>query len=293
MTFLPGGAIIFIGQKRSKRDHEKKGGTTISIFGNKKSRKPTALVFVDYEHWYISMTKMHHAKPNLMAWREEIAKSYDIKEIYFFADFSHPNLQPEISRIREVTNMVIETKNTTNYYKKDFTDFIILDHIYQHAVSDKDVDVFIIFTGDGHFSSVVNFIRQKCEKEVGVYGVRLAMSSILKSAASWCIEIPEEEKKVDPDMPYIDLVLSYLKDREAEKNEKAMQLPEIVSTLHRFADADETKLRDAANKLLSLEYARREERITEGNKLVSIIRPDWEKMKKDDYWDDELYIEDK
>ena len=79
---------------------------------------------MDYEHWYISMTKMHQTKPNLMAWREKILEKYDIKELYVFADYSHPNLQAEISRIREVTNMVIETKNNTSRYVKDYTDFI-------------------------------------------------------------------------------------------------------------------------------------------------------------------------
>ena len=286
MTFPLKGYIIRFGEKR------KKGGKNIELF-KKKSRKPLALLFVDYEHWYISMTKLHHQKPNLLAWREEVSQKYEIKDIYFFADYSHPNLQAEIPRIREVTNMVIETKNTSSFYKKDFTDFIVLDHIYQHAVSDRDVDCFIIFTGDGHFSSVVNFIRQRCHKEVGVYGVRLAMSGILKSAASWCIEIPEEEKKIDPDMPYIDLVLSYLKDRELEKNEKEMTLPETASRLKQYTGEDEEKFRRAANKLLELGYAKREETVVEGNRLVSILRPDWTRMKKDDYWDDELYLEEK
>ena len=40
---------------------------------------------------------------------------------------------------------------------KDYTDFIILDNIYQKALSSSDVNLFIIFSGDGHFSSVVAF----------------------------------------------------------------------------------------------------------------------------------------
>ena len=263
----------------------------IPVLKSKKGKKPTALLFVDYEHWYISMTKLHKKKPNLMAWRESILERYDIKDLYVFADYSHPNLQVEIPRIREVTNMVIETKNNTSRYEKDYTDFIILDHIYQHAVSDKDVDCFIIFTGDGHFSSVVNFIRQKCGKEVGVFAVRFAASSILKSAASWFVELPEEERKPDPDMPYMDLVLAYLKDREKKKEYPAMTLPEICRYVAKYAEVEEDKLKQAANKLITLGYAKRAEKITPDSRLVSIIEPDWDKMKKDDFWDDELFDE--
>ena len=94
-------------------------------------------------------------------------------------------------------------------------------------------------------------------------------------------------------MPYIDLVLSYLKDRELEKNEKEMTLPETAARLKQYTGEDEENFRRAANKLLDLGYAKREETVVEGNRLVSILRPDWIKMKKDDYWDDALYLEEK
>jgi len=189
--------------------------------------------------------------------------------------------------------MVIETTNRSSTFQKDFTDFIVLDHIYQHAVSDRDVDCFIIFTGDGHFSSVVNFIRQKCEREVGIYGVRFAMSGILKSAASWCVELPEEEKKVDPDMPYMDLVLSYLKDRENQKEVEGMSLPAMVAYIKSHSQAEEARLKAAAEKLIKLGYLKRVEKIAQGNRLVSALEANWIKLKKDDFWDDQLYMDEK
>ena len=69
----------------------------------------------------------------------------------------------------------------------------MLDHIYQKALTSKHIDVFILFTGDGHFSSVVNFLRTKCRKEVIVYGPGDATSSQLKKCADKFVSVPTKE----------------------------------------------------------------------------------------------------
>ena len=140
-------------------------------YGGKKNKdkRKKALAFVDFEHWYISLEKLHRQKPNVRAWREELEKDYIVDDIYVFGDFSNPSLRAEIEKIRHVTNLIIETKNASGFYKKDFTDFIMLDNIYQSAINRSDIEAFIIFSGDGHFSSVVSFLANRCRKEVGVY----------------------------------------------------------------------------------------------------------------------------
>lgn len=142
------------------------------LFKKQRSESKRAIIFVDYEHWYISFDKFYNKKPDIKAFREELAQTYEIADIIFFADFSNPSLRSEISRIREVTGSIIETQNASAHFKKDFTDFIMLDHIYQSALMRSDIDTFIIFSGDGHFSSVVSFLKTKCRKEVGIYGVK-------------------------------------------------------------------------------------------------------------------------
>lgn len=87
-------------------------------------------------------------------------------------------------KIRAYTNDIVETKNGGGYFKKDFTDFIMLDKIYQTAYSDKNIDTYIIFTGDSHFTSVVLFLKNVCRKKVVVYGVKNAFSGQLMTAAS-------------------------------------------------------------------------------------------------------------
>ena len=163
------------------------------MFGKKRTL-PKAIAFVDFEHWYISLERMYSVKPDVKAWAEELRESYDVEEIAIFADFSNPGLRGELEKIRNVTNIVIDTKNQSEHYKKDFTDFIMLDYIYQRAMTKKNIDTFIIFTGDGHFTSVVRFIINQCRRKVGIYGVTGATSSQLKASASWCRELPSDSE---------------------------------------------------------------------------------------------------
>ena len=155
-------------------------------------RLPNARAFVDYEHWYISLERGYGVKPDVKSWHNELNKMFNLQELVFFADFSNVGLRAELDKLRNETKMIIDTQNPSAYYKKDFTDFIMLDYIYQSAMTEKKTDVFVIFTGDGHFSSVVRFLTGKCKKKVFIYGVTNAVSSQLKSAATYTREVPTD-----------------------------------------------------------------------------------------------------
>ena len=163
--------------------------------GAAKTRKKIAVAFVDFEHWYISMDRFYGIKPDIRAWRADLAEKYDIRDIIFFGDFSNPSLRAEIPRIREVSSYIIETQNASDYHKKDYTDFIMLDHIYQRAVTSPEIDVYVIFSGDGHFSSVTSFLVNRCDKEVAVYGVRDAVSMQLRNTATVTVDWPIDPPK--------------------------------------------------------------------------------------------------
>ncbi len=172
----------------------------IDLFHSNKTQKneetnialPRAVAFVDYEHWYISLKNNFGMKPNIKGWFDDLRTRVTLTEAVFFADFSHKSLADEIKRIRLYSNTIIDTRNVGTNVKKDFTDFIILDHIYQKALSANDVDVFILFSGDGHFSSVVSFLKNFRSKEVGVYGIKDSFSRQLKDTASWFVSLPTE-----------------------------------------------------------------------------------------------------
>ena len=79
---------------------KKKGGTGIGLFGKKaKVSKPRALAFVDYEHWYISLDKMYHTRPDIGKWINDMEKTLDIRGIWFFGDFSkNPRIYEQYHR---------------------------------------------------------------------------------------------------------------------------------------------------------------------------------------------------
>ena len=145
---------------------------------------PTA-VFIDYESFYISHRQVLRINPDLKALAEDLREVGKISSIKVFAGFSDPELKLERNRIRTITNNIIDCSNEAPYAKKDFTDFIMLDHIYQEAIQNDYIRQFILVTGDGHFSSVATFLRMNMEKTVGVYSIAQVLSRQLQNCSSW------------------------------------------------------------------------------------------------------------
>lgn len=255
-----------------------KGGVIICIFSifSGSSKKKKAAVFIDYEHWYISLDKSYHIKPNIKDFSEEINKEYDVTEMIFFGDFSNPSLNSEMHKIRAFTNKIVETNNGGGFYKKDFTDFIMLDHIYRTAYTEKDIDTYIIFTGDGHFSSVVLFLKQTCKKHVVIYGVKNAFSGQLKQTADEAREIPTETDKL---LPYERMILSNLYTLSREYENPRASFSKTVTTVCEKFDADELNVRRALETLINEGYVIQYDAQI-GAKNVRLIKPDFDKTEK-------------
>lgn len=150
------------------------------------------MAFVDYESWYISLLKNFGLKPDIKAWFEDLSTRVYLTEAVFFADFSHKSLagrNPADSSIFQQDHR----HASPNGVEKDYTDFIILDNIYQKALASQDIEAFILFSGDGHFSSATSFLKNFYSKEVGIYGIQGSFSRQLQDTASWCVTLPTEE----------------------------------------------------------------------------------------------------
>ena len=242
---------------------------------------PKAIAFVDYEHWFISMEKLHHAKPNIQAWFNDLKKKCNIVEVVFFADFlKFRKKEIETKRIRTFTNKIIDTYNPDAYHKKDYTDFIILDNIYQKAVTNQDVEMFIIFSGDGHFSSAAAFIRNFCNKQVGVYGVKNCISKNLSNSADWTIEVPLESEENEN---IYNLILSSLKIamNKGNKQPTFMKTVESVSSKYYIPMA---KVKKCIIELIDKGYIIQTTQTTKQHDNIRVIRPDWKKINKDGVW---------
>lgn len=253
------------------------------LFKKRKNGKPKATVFVDYEHWYISLDRLHNKKrPDLRSFRDSLAEKYELQEIYIFADFSNPALRNEIPKIREITNHIIETQNTSSAHKKDFTDFIMLDHIYQLAISSPSTDAFIIFSGDGHFSSVTNYLKSKLGKEVGVYAVRGGMSNQLKNTASWTSLLPEN---TDPRIELYKMILTSLRSLSENKQKKSYpSFKGTVTAVSRHNHVPARAVTSALRELMNKECIT-QQTVQLDQASVKTLRVDWQKCKILGYWE--------
>ncbi|MBR0402467.1 MAG: NYN domain-containing protein [Lachnospiraceae bacterium] len=187
----------------------------MGLFSRSKTSKPRALAFVDYEHWFYSYKNLFSMTPDLEAWRDELQEYFELEDILVFANFSVNYIAPEWEKLEKLGARVIHTGIAQESSDKDYTDFIMLDHIYQ-AATRKDIEVYVIFTGDGHFGSAVRYIRNKLNKRVIVYGVNRALSGRLKSEASSYVEMPRYEQE---QQFYIDLVLNTLERLTLQKKD--------------------------------------------------------------------------
>ncbi len=253
------------------------------LFGKKSSeQKKKAMVYVDFEHWYISLERLHSRKPDIKAFYEELSDRYHIIDMAFFGDFSNPSLRSELQNIRRVSNTIIETQNASANFEKDFTDFIMLDHIYQSVVgsSSKDIDAYIIFTGDGHFSSVVSFLTTKCRKEVGVYAVKDAVSSNLSSCASYTKLVPEKEKI---NSEYDTMILRSLSELYNKKKGKKVYATfwGTVEASAKYNGVDKEKMVEAMQSLIQRGYIYKSKEPVGKNNYIKTIRVNWNAVSRD------------
>lgn len=205
-------------------------------------------------------------------------------DIAFFGDFSNPSLRAEIGNIRQVSNTIIDTQNATDKIIKDFTDFIILDHIYQSAMN-GNADAYIIFTGDGHFSSAASFLVTKCRKEVGIYAVRQAASAQLIGCATYSRLIPDDEKSEPVKKDLAAEILGNLRKLYDKQTKKKKVYPTFWATVETVVRQKHVPREEAAKTLRSLISSgyvyQTKEVIGKQKDQVKVLRVDWDKVKKD------------
>jgi len=214
-------------------------------------------------------------RPDIGEWFSMIAQSVNLTEAFFFADFSHKSLSDEIRRIRPFSNKIIDTRNTNGATAKDYTDFIILDNMYQKAISSEETDVYVLFTGDGHFSSVCSFIKNIRGKEIWVYGVRNSFSRQLQDTASKSIILPTQQQLTAHN---VSLVLSSLDTGEVSGSANLSKLISSVAEKNRVRPED---VKTAAAELTSKNYLTERTVTMRGGTKRTLLFVDWDKLGDD------------
>ena len=228
---------------------------------SKDKNKPSAYVFVDFEHWYFGLSNYFHTTPDYQSFVNMLSEKYVLKDIFFFADFSLAGI-----------NSIVETKNGTTFYKKDFTDFIILDYIYQRALSSDDIDCFIILTGDGHFTSVANFLKTKCGKEVGICGVRGATSKHLVASSNWSVLFPTSDYDCQYYYGIILKNFDYLENKKEKSFPTFMKTVDIIST---FYELDSKIVESSLSDLIEKKVIYYKTVKTDNGNLIKILQVNW------------------
>ncbi|OCN00893.1 hypothetical protein A7X67_00085 [Clostridium sp. W14A] len=244
--------------------------------------KPKAVAFVDYEHWLFSLQNQYHMKPDPFRWANNLKDNYELNDIRFYGDFSQEAMSRELTRIRQVSNQVIETKNSSENYRKDFTDFIMLDAIYQTAIFSKDIDVFILFTGDGHFNSVTSFLKNNLQKSVLVYGVKNSFSNTLKAASSSWFEIPADN---DIFLNCYQLILQYIAYIDSKSNGFRPTFWNAVHSVAEYNQLDENLVNASLSQLIEQGYISEKIETIKFQKQLKVLIVDWEKAIRDNLWD--------
>lgn len=238
--------------------------------------KKRAIVFVDYEYWFISYKNLYKIKPDLKGWYEGLSRQYEQLDIYFFADFTG-NLKNELPEIRKITNHIVETRNKNERLKKDMTDFVMLDYIYQMGTEKRIPETIVIVSGDGHFQSVVRYLVTKLKKTVIVYGVMHSFSQQLKEAATEIVELPSSKEQMGRYMQMVIHNMAYV-----------VEHPKIIATftgtekaVARKNQVPEEKIRATLNIMLEKNYLYKHKQYVDFNKQIPVLAANWDLLIKE------------
>ena len=155
---------------------------------------PTS-VFVDYEAWFYGCKNQYQVAPDVMGWFNHVRDKGELRDVIFFADFSQEAIKDHPIKLRSISTSIIDCSKGEK--TKDYTDFIMLDHIYQHLFRRQEIEHFILFTGDSHFQSIVAFLRNFNDKKVGIYAVEGSLSPLLSDATNWYAKVVPSTERND------------------------------------------------------------------------------------------------
>ncbi len=243
----------------------------------KNGTKRSAVVFVDFEHWYYGYNNIFSMKPNVDDWINELNAQYYVHKILYFGDFNGSAIEKELPKLESRQGEVVHTASYKDGVDKDFTDFLILDAIYREAAKKKSADVFIIFTGDAHFNQVIKYLRE-LGKRVIVYGVKHSLSNRLKSSANAYIEMP---RIVHEQQYYYEAILKSL--YVLNKRRKMATYKKTIDNVSSHNGISRDRIKDALDALMNNKYVTEKEKQYHGRK-PKVLVADWKRLREDGLW---------
>ena len=195
-----------------------------------------------------------------------------LNQITVFGDFTQDAIKAEVSRIRRYTTNIINCENS-GPIKKNYTDFIMLDTVYQTLIMRNDIEQYIFVTGDGHFSSVIAHLRTFHDKKVGVYGVKGSFSNNLREGSTWWLAL-------EPRFDYkYDLVLDTI--WHTEERNYIPSFARMVENCAKFNGLDPVLVSASLSSLINRGYVSQEQHDLPGGAIVRALVPDWVALERD------------
>lgn len=212
-----------------------------------RKQKTKINVYVNYEYWFFSYKNKFKMKPNLEEWYQELIETYSVEKIMFFGNFGLHAMAKELSRLEKITDSIVNTANREIDKDKYDTDALILDSLYSQAAKRKGPNVFVLFVGEGHFETVIQYLKEQ-GKQVLIYGVKKCFSEKLKSCSSFYVEMP---RRMQEQQYYYDLIFKYFKNIPLEG---AGRVCNIVKSVAKNSKIREKKIKAAFDELVENGY---------------------------------------
>lgn len=236
---------------------------------------PKTVIFVDYESWFWGLYNKGET-PNVKELIKKIKQRANLEQIYFFGDFTKEEMQNERMKLRTVTNDIIDCANQQT--RKDYTDFIMLDHIYRTHLSRPEIQQYILITGDGHFHSVAAYLNTFADKIVGVYGVQGSLNNQLKECATWWEEITPKNN-INEYCPKVLETINW-----AERSGIIPFFGKTVEGCSKYFGLDKIKVAAALSKLIEEGFIEQTVKtLTEGYE-VRVLVTKWDLLLRQGIW---------
>lgn len=136
--------------------------------------------------------------------------------------------------------------------------------------------MFILFSGDGHFSSVTSFLKNFYHKEVVIYGIKDSFSKSLQETANRSIILPTEQ---DIHGSFYQLIFDYLKESPKPTFNDAVE-----SVVKKSRGASKQQITASLKKLMENDYISERTlniRSINGNTKKQLnLFVDWDKVQK-------------
>ncbi len=255
-----------------------------NFFGKLKYKlcRPTASVFVDFEHWCYSLENLFGMRPDVGGFIRGISKNYRIRRIYFFGDFTSASLRNEINDIREFTNNIIDTQNPSSRSKKDYTDFIMLDYMYRDIEEKQKSNTYIIFSGDGHFASVCAYLKNKKKKKLVIYGIENATSNRLRSVADECVILPTAEQENNFYKKLVLDSISYNQSKYGRKHYTTFR--KTMESVASYNNVDQLAIKKVMNEMMESGVLVKKEVSLGTVRKITTIEVDWQAAVEQGLW---------